>query len=291
MASVVLSSSQFLANSNKNDLVADGLVLGGNGLFTSGSVSAATVTATPAAGQSVNLGLGGGFPSVALTNGALTTLVGLQTPTGPLLVGNNGVEVAMLGDLNVNGALTVLGQPIYGFNSPTPAVPLVLGGVAQAGVVGFVANPGNNIPFTGNWTTVFSWGWDTIGGGAFAQANAVSFIISGDATSPYGSNDIYSTTTGVGNLTMAITDQETQFNNGNSPRTIASLGGNWSYQLPNGTNQAFQFPAYGLGSDATPIVTVSRKASPIIYLRGSADGAIVFNEPATDLYLHAVILS
>lgn len=51
----------------------------------------------------------GGFPGIAFTNGALTTLMGLQTSTGPLLVGNNGVKVATLGALDVGGALSVAG--------------------------------------------------------------------------------------------------------------------------------------------------------------------------------------
>jgi hypothetical protein len=49
--------------------------------------------------QVVSLQNGGGFPSVVFSNGGFSTLIGLQTPSGPLLIGNNGVGVTALGSI------------------------------------------------------------------------------------------------------------------------------------------------------------------------------------------------
>lgn len=69
-----------------------------------------SITSVTSVGN-VNLGDGGGFPSIVFTNPQSTpnaTLIGLQD-TGTLLVGNNGATVATLGNLNVGG---ILGVPV-----------------------------------------------------------------------------------------------------------------------------------------------------------------------------------
>lgn len=81
--------------------------LGVTGNITVGSSgAAATVTAVgPLGSVQLNPAIGG-FPGIGFSYGALTTLIGLQTATGPLLVGNNGVTVGILGPLSVPSLTT-----------------------------------------------------------------------------------------------------------------------------------------------------------------------------------------
>lgn len=97
----------------------DGAVSCGSTLNTAGTITAnnAAIVANNGA-NSVSLDPTiGGFPGIGFTNGALTTLLGLQTPTGPLLVGNNGVKVATLGELDVGGKLSVAGANLLTLGS------------------------------------------------------------------------------------------------------------------------------------------------------------------------------
>jgi hypothetical protein len=92
----------------------DGAVTCGSTLNTAGNIVAggaanATITAAGPGGNVQLNPIGGGFPSVEFTNGAGTTLVGLQSPTN-LIVGNNGVSVGMPGAVNVGGDLSVGGS-------------------------------------------------------------------------------------------------------------------------------------------------------------------------------------
>lgn len=68
--------------------------------------SVVSTTSVSAVDGDIVLGAAGGFPSISFTNGILNTLVGLQSATGPLLVGNNQVAVAMTGALTTAGTLT-----------------------------------------------------------------------------------------------------------------------------------------------------------------------------------------
>lgn len=109
----VSGGSEWLILQQKIDtgVIPPALTVNGNevvngSLVASGSVSGLSITSNISPGNSVELTNGGGFPSIVFTNGGLSTLVGLQTPTGPLLVGNNGVVVGMLGNLAVAGNIT-----------------------------------------------------------------------------------------------------------------------------------------------------------------------------------------
>lgn len=224
-----------------------------------------------ASGQNVVLTTTGNAlaPSTVSASGAISgaTLTGTTSITTPTLV---------------------LNRPVYGFGANT-AVPLVVAGVAQTGVSGFAAS-GPNIPNTTTWTTIFSWAWSTLAGGAFADANLVKFILSGSSTDPYGNTLPQSTSSGVQPCTVVISDQITGFNSALSPAGAASLTGDINFQLANGSGQAFTFPNYGLNGICVPLVDASPKSSPTMYFRGIAGGGVVFNNAATSLYLHAVIV-
>jgi hypothetical protein len=94
----------------------DGAVTCGNTLAVAQDVTVGSATDAskvravgPAGSVELNPTVGG-FPGIGFTNGALTTLLGLQTSTGPLIVGNNGVKVGMPGALDVGGALSIAGS-------------------------------------------------------------------------------------------------------------------------------------------------------------------------------------
>lgn len=114
------------------------------GSLTSNTLVTSDVTVNPSPTTSVNLGLAGGFPSIAFVNGAGQTLIGLQSPTGPLLLGNNSIDVGVPHDLRVGetievvrsilvGSSTNVGGAISGFNGTSLVAPNFPQGLASAG--------------------------------------------------------------------------------------------------------------------------------------------------------------
>lgn len=77
------------------------------------------LSTTPGATNTIQLSPNaGGFASLVYQNGALQTLVGLQSATGPLLVGNNNVPVGMTGTLSVAGNGLSAPNPGSGITAP-----------------------------------------------------------------------------------------------------------------------------------------------------------------------------
>jgi len=107
-----------------NLVVTGNEVVGGN--ISSNTVTANGVTVNPNATTSINLGLGGGFPSVTFTAGATSTLIGLQSAAGPILIGNNNIDVGVPHDLFV-------GETLAAAQSVTAGTTLVVGNAANVG--------------------------------------------------------------------------------------------------------------------------------------------------------------
>jgi hypothetical protein len=120
---VLNSNTGFSANSitTTGQLNANSITTNG-GQIDGGNLIGTSITANVATGQSVSLSDAGNFPSIAFTNGPLSTLIGLQTSSGPLLIGNNFVEIAL-------GVSAFQGGLAPGSLGMTPSAPVGMGGL------------------------------------------------------------------------------------------------------------------------------------------------------------------